>query len=149
MIAELLGVPREMGSQLVDWSHCMVAMYQFGVTRAVEDRAAEAARGFADYVRNFARARRSNLGEDLVSQLLIAESDGGTLGEDELVATVVLLLNAGHEATVQAIGNGVKTMLEQEIDASAAFVSASRDARDSRRIAAARPAAASLCALCA
>ena len=94
----------------------MVAMYQFGATRAAEERAAEAARAFADYVRGFARARRGDLGDDLVSQLLIAESDGGKLSEDELVATVVLLLNAGHEATVQAIGNGVKIMLERQVD---------------------------------
>ena len=67
----------------------------------------------------------SDLGDDLVSQLLIAESDGGKLSEDELVATVVLLLNAGHEATVQAISNGVKIMLEQQVDARQAFASES------------------------
>ena len=65
VIADLLGVPREMGAELVDWSHRMVAIYQFGVTRAVEERAAEAARAFADYVRGFARARRKDLGDDL------------------------------------------------------------------------------------
>ena len=74
VIADLLGVPRDMGPQLVDWSHRMVAMYQFGVDRAVEDRAAEAARAFADFVRGYARARRSDLGDDLISQLLIAEA---------------------------------------------------------------------------
>jgi cytochrome P450 len=120
-IADLLGVPREMGLKLVDWSHRMVAMYQFGVDREVEERAAEAARAFADFVRGFARARRSDLGEDLISQLLVAESEGGRLSEDELVATVILLLNAGHEATVQAIGNGVKTMLDEGVDARLAF----------------------------
>jgi unspecific monooxygenase len=125
VIADLLGVPREMGSQLVDWSHRMVAMYQFGANRAVEERAAKAARAFADYVRGFARARRGDPDDDLVSQLLIAESDGGKLSEDELVATVILLLNAGHEATVQAIGNGAKTMLDLEVDARAAFASES------------------------
>ncbi len=125
VIADLLGVPSEMGPRLVDWSHRMVAMYQFGATRAVEERAAEAARAFADYVRGFARARRSDPGDDLVSQLLIAESDGGKLSEDELIATVILLLNAGHEATVQAIGNGLKTILEQKVDARRAFVSES------------------------
>jgi cytochrome P450 len=125
VIADLLGVPSEMGPQLVDWSHRMVAMYQFGVTRAVEERAAEAARAFADFVRGFARARRGDPGDDLVSQLLIAESDGGRLSEDELVATVILLLNAGHEATIQAIGNGVKTLLEQKVDARHAFASES------------------------
>ena len=122
VIADLLGVPREMGRELVDWSHRMVAMYQFGVDREVEERAAEAARAFAEFVRSFARARRSDLGDDLISQLLIAESDGGRLSEDELVATVILLLNAGHEATVQAIGNGVKTMLDEEVDPRLAFV---------------------------
>jgi cytochrome P450 len=121
VIAELLGVPREMGGELVDWSHRMVAMYQFGANREVEERAAGAARAFADFVRAFARARRGDLGDDLISQLLVAESDGGRLSEDELVATVVLLLNAGHEATVQAIGNGAKTMLNQGVDARLAF----------------------------
>ena len=125
VIADLLGVPREMGAELVGWSHAMVAIYQFGVTRAVEERAADAARAFADYVRSFARARRKDLGDDLVSQLLIAEGDGGKLSEDELVATVILLLNAGHEATVQAIGNGVRIMLERQVDASQAFASES------------------------
>lgn len=121
MIADLIGVPREMGPRLADWSHAMVAMYQFGAGRAAEERAGEAAGAFADYVRGFARLRRGDLGEDLVSQLLIAESDGGKLSEDELVATVVLLLNAGHEATVQAIGNGVKLILERGIDPAHAF----------------------------
>jgi cytochrome P450 len=128
VIADLLGVPREMGPKLVDWSHRMVAMYQFGVTRAVEERAAAAARAFGDYVRGFARARRKDLGDDLVSQLLIAESDGGRLSEDELVATVILLLNAGHEATVQAIGNGVRTLLDQKVDTRAVFASQSATA---------------------
>ena len=125
MIADLIGVPREMGPQLVDWSHRMVAMYQFDADRAVEDRAAEAARAFAAYVRDLARVRRGDLGEDLVSQLLIAEGDSGKLSEDELIATVILLLNAGHEATVQAIGNGVKVMLEHGVDAREAFASES------------------------
>jgi unspecific monooxygenase len=128
VIADLLGVPRQMGGELVDWSHRMVAMYQFGANREVEERAAGAARAFADFVRGFARARRGDLGDDLISQLLIAESDGGRLSEDELVATVILLLNAGHEATVQAIGNGVKTMLEGGVDARLAFASESATA---------------------
>ena len=141
VIADLLGVPREMGRELVDWSHRMVAMYQFGVDREVEERAAEAARAFADFVRSFARARRGDLGDDLISQLLIAESDGGRLSEDELVATVILLLNAGHEATVQAIGNGVKTMLDEERRCAPRVRGRKGDRRDSRRIVAVRPAA--------
>jgi cytochrome P450 len=128
VIADLLGVPRDMGPRLVEWSHRMVAMYQFGVDRAVEERAAEAAREFAGFVRGFARARRGGSGDGLISQLLIAESDGGRLSEDEMVATAILLLNAGHEATVQTIGNGVKTMLEQRVDPRLAFASESATA---------------------
>src|SRR5208283_5106916 len=116
VIADLLGVPRELGPKMLDWSHRMVAMYQFGVTRAVEESAAAASRDFADFMRGYARARRADLGDDLISQLLVAESDGGKLSEDELVTTCILLLNAGHEATVHAIGNGVKAMLERGLD---------------------------------
>jgi cytochrome P450 len=123
VIADLLGVPREMGPQMLDWGRRMVAMYQFGVTRAVEQSAAKASRDFAAFMRGYARARRSDLRDDLISQLLVAESDGGKLSEDELVTTCILLLNAGHEATVHALGNGVKAMLERGVDHHAAFAS--------------------------
>ncbi len=123
IIADLLGVPRELGPRMLDWGRRMVAMYQFGVTRAVEDSAAEAAREFADFVRGYARVRRSDLRDDLISQLLAAESDDGRLSEDELVATCILVLNAGHEATVHGIGNGAKAMLELAVDPREAFMS--------------------------
>jgi unspecific monooxygenase len=123
VISDLLGVPRALGSQMLEWSHRMVAMYQFGVTRAVEERAAEASREFAEFIRTYARARRSDLRDDLISQLLVAESEGGRLSEDELVTTCVLLLNAGHEATVHAIGNGVNAILEHGVDPVRAFAS--------------------------
>jgi cytochrome P450 len=124
VIADLLGVPREMGPQLLEWSHRMVAMYQFGVTREVEDGAAAASRDFAAFIRGYVRMRRADHRDDLISQLLVAESEEGKLSEDELVTTCILLLNAGHEATVHAIGNGVKTILERELDPSDIFASA-------------------------
>ena len=123
VIADLLGVPRELGPRLLDWSHRMVAMYQFGVTRAVEDSAADASAEFADFIRGYARKRRTDLRDDLIGQLLAAGSDGGRLSEDELVATCILLLNAGHEATVHGLGNGVKAMLELAPDPCGAFAS--------------------------
>ena len=111
-----------MGHKLVDWSHRMVAMYQFGVDpRRRGPRGRGGARDSPTSCAAMPRARRGDLGDDLISQLLIAESDGGKLSEDELVATVILLLNAGHEATVHAIGNGVKIMLEHGVDARSAF----------------------------
>ncbi|HEY5036742.1 MAG TPA: cytochrome P450, partial [Chthoniobacterales bacterium] len=69
--------------------------------------------------------RRGDLRDDLISQLLVAENEQGKLSEDELVATCILLLNAGHEATVHAIGAGVKAVLEQRVDPREAFASES------------------------
>jgi cytochrome P450 len=123
VIAELLGVPAEMWRQLLDWSHRMVAMYQFGRTRAVEDSAVAATRDFSAFLRGYVDERRSARADDLISQLIAAEADGGRLSEEELITTCILLLNAGHEATVHGIGNGVKAMLEARIDPGEAFVS--------------------------
>jgi unspecific monooxygenase len=116
VIADLIGVPQAMGPQLLDWGRRMVAMYQFGVTRDVELSAAAASQEFADFVRGYAKARRADLRDDLISQLLVAESEEGRLSEDELVSTCIVLLNAGHEATVHAIGNAVRTLLERALE---------------------------------
>ena len=121
VIAELLGVPADMAGSLLDWSHRMVAMYQFGVTRAVEDRAAAAAGEFSAFLRAYVRRRRATPRDDLISQLISAEAEGGRLDEDELIATCILVLNAGHEATVHSLANGVKTLLENGADATRIF----------------------------
>lgn len=110
VIAALIGAPAADAPLLLDWSHKMVAMYQFAPTRADEDAAAAASRDFSAYVRGLAAERRRAPRDDLISAL--AAADG--LSEDELVTTVILLLNAGHEATVHALGNGVKAILEQD-----------------------------------
>ena len=110
IIAALIGAPARDGARLLDWSHRMVAMYRLAPTRADEEAAALAARDFAAYVRRLAAERRREPRDDLVSRL--AEGETAELSEDELVSTVVLLLNAGHEATVHAIGNAAKTLLE-------------------------------------
>ncbi|MHA7874020.1 cytochrome P450 [Roseivivax sp.] len=112
VIARLLGVPEEEAPALLDWSHAMVGMYQAGRTRADEDRAARAAAEFSDFLRRVIEARRQAPRDDLLSHLIAAEEDGEKLSNDELIATVILLLNAGHEATVHTIGNGVKALLE-------------------------------------
>ncbi|HXT07195.1 MAG TPA: cytochrome P450 [Roseiarcus sp.] len=112
VIAALIGAPAEDAARLLDWSHKMVAMYRFAPTRADEDEAAAAAREFAAYVRDLVRERRRERRDDLICELIAAESEQGRLSEDELVSTVILLLNAGHEATVHALGNAVKALLE-------------------------------------
>jgi cytochrome P450 len=115
VICDLLGVPTELSSQLLSWSHDMVAMYQARRNRAVEDAAVAATVAFSDFMRDYIRERRRKPGADLLSELIRAEQEGQKLSEDELVTTAILLLNAGHEATVHALGNGIKTLLEQGI----------------------------------
>jgi cytochrome P450 len=114
VICELLGVPRESGPQLLAWSHDMVAMYQARRDEGVEYKAVEATLAFSDFIRRIVNEKRSHPGGDLLSRLIAAVTEGKSLSEDELVTTAILLLNAGHEATVHSIGNGVKALLESE-----------------------------------
>jgi len=115
VICDLLGVPTGMSQQMLAWSHDMVAMYQARRDRAVEDAAARATLAFSDYMRGYIQERRRAPADDLLSQLIQAEEQGRKLTEDELVTTAILLLNAGHEATVHALGNGIKVLLERGI----------------------------------
>jgi cytochrome P450 len=116
IIARLLGVPEDMADQLLAWSHDMVAMYQANRSREIEDAAVVATLEFADFMRTYINERRKSPKEDLLTQLIAAEEKGEKLSSDELIATAILLLNAGHEATVHAFGNGVKTLLECGVD---------------------------------
>jgi cytochrome P450 len=129
VIAELLGVPVEVTPKLLEWSHRMVVMFQLGRTRRTELEAETATREFSDYLRGYVAERRRAPGDDLITHLLAAEAAGDRLSEEELIGTCILLLNAGHEATVHAIGNSVKTLLETKTDVAAAFATeASTDA---------------------
>jgi cytochrome P450 len=115
VICDLLGVPTDMAQQLLAWSHDMVAMYQARRDRVIEDRAVRATVEFSAFMRDYITRRRGNPKDDLLSELIRAEEQGAKLTEDELVTTAVLLLNAGHEATVHALGNAIKCLLEQNI----------------------------------
>ncbi len=123
VIAELLGVPTSMCPQLLDWSHRMVAMFQLDRTREMELSAEDATVAFSQFLRSYVADRRRKPADDLISHLLAIEATGDRLSEDELIGTCILLLNAGHEATVNVIGNSVKTLLEQKTDLRAAFSS--------------------------
>ena len=112
VIARLLGVPEEMGPDLLRWSAAMVAMYQAGRTRAIEDAANAAAAEFTAFLRAYIEERRSDPRDDLITELIAAEEDGTRLSADEMISTCILLLNAGHEATVHSLGNAVKCLVE-------------------------------------
>ncbi|MFZ5750394.1 MAG: cytochrome P450 [Pseudomonadota bacterium] len=112
IIARLLGVPEERAPDLLRWSNAMVAMYQARRTPAIEAAAVAATGEFVDFLRAYVDERRARPADDLITHLIAAESEGERLSTDELITTCILLLNAGHEATVHTIGNGVKTLIE-------------------------------------
>jgi len=108
VIAELLGVPEADRALLRPWSNAIVKMYEYQVSDAQRNAAETAAREFVAYLRELVAQRRRRPEPDLISSLF-AETDsaGARLDEDELVTTCTLLLNAGHEASVNVVGNGV------------------------------------------
>jgi cytochrome P450 len=107
VIAALLGVPEEDRSRLRPWSRDIVALYELNHTPEQAERAIRAAGEFSDYLRALAARRARSPQDDLISALATVEEAGDMLSEDELVSTCVLLLNAGHEATVNVLGNGL------------------------------------------
>ena len=123
VIAEMIGLPAEMAPQLLNWSNRMVQMYMFGVTRDTELDANQASEDFMAYLAEVIAERRRAPREDLLTHMLTTEVNGQKLSDDEVVSTAILLLNAGHEATVHTTGNAVKTILESGLDPTTLFSS--------------------------
>ena len=113
IIADLLGFPESEEHLLRPWSQSIVKMYEVNPSEQYQIEAKKAAGEFANYVRNLAEHRKTNPGQDLITDLAMVEENGEKLNSHELVATCVLLLNAGHEASVNAFGNGMVAALER------------------------------------
>ncbi len=112
VIAELLGIPEDERAPLCPWSQDIVRMYEYERTDAQEARARRSCDEFATYVVELAARRRAAPEDDLVTHLVQVEEAGEKLDERELVATCVLLLNAGHEASVNGFGNGIAALFD-------------------------------------
>jgi cytochrome P450 len=115
-IAELLGTPVDAAEAMLAWSHAMVAMYQHNRSREIEDAAVRATSEFSQFMTDHIEAKRKRPGDDLLSRLIVAEEEGQRLSRDELVTTAILLMNAGHEATVHAIANAALALLRHGIN---------------------------------
>ncbi|MCH1866343.1 cytochrome P450 [Nocardioides sp. CFH 31398] len=110
VIAELLGVPSSYAPSLRDWSQAIVRMYEHAPSPAVVDAAVAAAEDFAGLVTELAAERRRTPPEDRPADLL-SDLVATELSDVEVVASAVLLLNAGHEASVNVFGNGLVGLL--------------------------------------
>ncbi|MEU3889497.1 cytochrome P450 [Streptomyces sp. NPDC029041] len=114
VIAEMLGIPESDRAPLRPWSADICGMYELNPSEDTAARAVRASVEFTDYLRELIAARRKEPGDDLVSGLIEAHDEGDRLTEQEMISTCVLLLNAGHEATVNATVNGWYALFRNE-----------------------------------
>ena len=113
VIAALLGAPADHSDQLVAWSHAIVKMYELHVNVEQARAATAAARDFDAWTRELIARRRAAPEDDLITALCRAQTEEGSLSDAEIVSAVILLLNAGHEATVNTLGNGMTALLRR------------------------------------
>ncbi|WP_034384805.1 cytochrome P450 [Deinococcus sp. YIM 77859] len=111
VIAELLGVPESERGQLRPWSAAIVRLYEPTYTPQEQAAAERAVLEFSALLRDLARARRTVPQDDLITALVQVEAEGDRLTEQELIDTCILLLNAGHEASVNGLTAAVLVLL--------------------------------------
>ncbi|OMF61365.1 cytochrome P450 [Paenibacillus sp. FSL R5-0766] len=108
VISEILGVPIEDRDKFRMWSNTVIDASTAESAELFEQHARE----FTEYLTAWFAKVRQDPGPDLISQLVIAEESGQQLTEQELLGVVSLLIIAGHETTVNLIGNGILALLE-------------------------------------
>jgi cytochrome P450 len=111
VICTLLGVPVEDGPLLLEWSHAIVKMYELSITDEQREQANTAASHFIQYTKQLIVTKRDVPDASLIANLVSVEESGNRLTEDEIICTVIVLLNAGHEATVNVHGNGMRALM--------------------------------------
>lgn len=112
VIAALLGAPTDDAAQLLEWSHAIVKMYELHTSDDEIRSAVRASAEFAEWTADLVARRKDQPADDLITALAMASTEDGTLTDDEIVSTVILLLNAGHEATVNTLGNGMTAIFD-------------------------------------
>lgn len=113
VIAELLGVPPTDRALLRPWSAAIVRLYEPSADSLAQAEAERAVLDFSALLRELSGQRRRQPQDDLITALVGAEQDGDRLSEQELIDTCILLLNAGHEASVNGLAAGVLALLRQ------------------------------------
>lgn len=111
VICSMLGVPRSDTQLLLDWSHAIVKMYELSTSDEVKQKANTAAAEYIEYTKALIAEKRRSPDGLLVSELVQVEDEGDVLTEDEIISTTMVLLEAGHEATVNTLGNGMRALM--------------------------------------
>ncbi len=111
VICSMLGVPVKDTQLMLEWSHKIVKMYELSASDEVKRAADTAAAEYIDYTRQLIEEKRKRPDGLLVSELVQVEDGGDTLSEHEIICTTMVLLEAGHEATVNTLGNGFRALM--------------------------------------
>ena len=115
VIGELLGVPEEDYEKFLYWSHAIVKMYDLKVSDENANEGEAAAKDFYIYMSDLIDEKNNNPQNDMISRLSEVSENNQQLTKDQIICTVILLLNAGHEATVNTIGNSIVALLLNNI----------------------------------
>ena len=115
VIGQLLGVPEDQYDNFLHWSNCIVKMYDLKVSTEDGENAEQAARDFYEYIYNLIDEKIANPQNDMISRLSQVSENDQKLTKDQIICTVILLLNAGHEATVNTIGNSIVALNQNNI----------------------------------
>ena len=116
VIGKLLGVPEDMYEKFLDWSNKIVKMYDLKVSEKDSFAAENAAKEFYEYTLSLIAQKVSTPGDDMITRLANVTENDQKLTKNQIICTVILLLNAGHEATVNTIGNSIVTLANNNID---------------------------------
>ena len=111
VISDMLAIPADRADEMREWSQLLTAALEPTTTLDTLDAADEAIGKMRPYLHDVIEQRRRDLGDDVLSALLVAEEEGDRLSAEELLSFVVLLYVAGHETTVNLIGNGMLALL--------------------------------------
>ena len=111
VICSMLGIARSDTQQLLDWSHAIVKMYELHTPDELKRAADQAAGDFIGYTRALIADKRRSPDDSLLSALVAVEDQGDVLTEAEITSTAMVLLEAGHEATVNSLANGMRAMM--------------------------------------
>ena len=115
VIGKLLGVPEEQYDNFLDWSNKIVKMYDLEVSSESSAEAEQAAKDFYYYISELIDIKSKDPDDDMISRLSQVTENNQKLTKDQIICTVILLLNAGHEATVNTIGNSIVALNQNNI----------------------------------
>lgn len=112
VIAELLGAPTEHWRQMLEWSSLITRMYEYNIRDSDVLSAVAASVEFTEYCTELMDRRRAEPRDDMITALCFARTEDGALTDTQIISMIITLLNAGHEASVNTLANGMLALMQ-------------------------------------